>query len=100
MALGLHTAWVEDAGGQVAGEEGVEVSPLLSYAGEGLEHAVAGVTFEEPYDPALQTAGGAGAGGARPATNVGPWVVPLAITYVGVLGLAVAKSVAGAASNK
>lgn len=75
------------------------MSPLLSYAGEGLERAAEGVTFEEPFDAALQSAGGAGAGGARPNNNAGPWLVPLAVAYAGVMAVAVAKSVAKAAGK-
>lgn len=29
----MHTEWVETAAGQVECEEGVEMSPLVSYAG-------------------------------------------------------------------
>ena len=48
--LALHKRWVEAAGGQVImqpGTEvsGVEVSPLISYAGEGLAELVAGHSF-------------------------------------------------------
>ena len=35
--LKLHSSWVESAGGVVEVEEGVEISPLDSYAGEGLD---------------------------------------------------------------
>jgi hypothetical protein len=48
---------VEHAGAVVECEEGVEVSPLVSYAGEGLEAlAGEGAVFNEPYDLALQGA--------------------------------------------
>lgn len=48
--LALHKRWVEAAGGQVVGQAGadgvgIEVSPLLSYEGEGLAELVAGQTF-------------------------------------------------------
>lgn len=44
----LHRSWVEGAGGAVAGPEGeggVEVSPLLSFKGEGLEQRCKGKSF-------------------------------------------------------
>jgi len=33
----LHRKWIESQGGVVDGEVGIEISPLLSYAGENLE---------------------------------------------------------------
>lgn len=59
--LQLHRRWVEAAGGVVrdasgSGAGGVEVSPLLSYAGEGLEGIVAGRAFEGGLVPELQQA--------------------------------------------
>lgn len=49
--LALHKRWVEAAGGQVVGQSesdngGVEVSPLICYAGEGLAELVAGRSFD------------------------------------------------------
>ncbi len=48
--------WVQSAGGALSDPDqgAVEVSPLVSYAGEGLEPLVAGRVFEEAYDLDLQ----------------------------------------------
>ncbi|GJQ84452.1 mmy [Trypoxylus dichotomus] len=43
----LHKKYVERAGGIVVGDE-IEISPLLSYAGENLEAVVHGKTFKSP----------------------------------------------------
>ena len=49
--------WVKQAGGKLAlaeSEPGVEVSPLISYAGEDLEPLCAQRTFRQPFDVFLQ----------------------------------------------
>lgn len=45
--LALHKSYIEKAGGTVEGEE-VEISPLISYAGEDLEGVVRGKVFKSP----------------------------------------------------
>ncbi|KXZ54652.1 hypothetical protein GPECTOR_4g718 [Gonium pectorale] len=52
--LALHAGWVRAAGGAVAAAEGVEVSPLVSYGGEGLAALVAGKTYDSSLVPELQ----------------------------------------------
>jgi len=49
MLLGQHARWIATAGGKVTGSGGVEVSPLLSYAGEGLQ----GLAGKEITAPAV-----------------------------------------------
>ncbi|GBF93053.1 hypothetical protein Rsub_05664 [Raphidocelis subcapitata] len=99
--LGLHSGWVEASGGEVVAEEGVEVSPLVSYAGEGLAPLVDGAAFDEPFDAALQGAGGApGAAAGGAPHNAGPWVAPLAGLYAAGLAVALLKAAAGAVSSK
>ncbi|OLQ08990.1 UDP-N-acetylhexosamine pyrophosphorylase [Symbiodinium microadriaticum] len=50
MVSALCRSWIEQAGGKLEGskDEVVEVSPLLSYAGEGLAERVSGQTFPVP----------------------------------------------------
>jgi hypothetical protein len=83
---------VENNGAVVECEEGVEVSPLVSYAGEGLDIiAGEGIVFGEPYDLTLQGATGQG----KPKHNAGPWVGPVLVAYAVGAGLAVAKQLTG-----
>jgi len=44
----LHRSYVTKAGGELIGDGVVEVSPMLSYAGEGLEQIVSGRKFQTP----------------------------------------------------
>ncbi|GIL48342.1 hypothetical protein Vafri_4620, partial [Volvox africanus] len=78
-----HTRWVEDSGGSMADEEEgvIEISPLVSYAGEGLAPLVEGKTFEEAYVLELQ---GFSAESTGNASNVGAWAVPALALYSGV----------------
>ncbi|GIL74650.1 hypothetical protein Vretimale_2290 [Volvox reticuliferus] len=77
-----HTRWVEDSGGGMADEDGVvEISPLVSYAGEGLAPLVEDKTFEEAYVLELQ---GFSAESTGNASNMGPWAVPALVLYSGV----------------
>lgn len=69
-------------------------SPLLC-AGEGLEFTE-GCSFDQPVVPELS---GAAVGGGGGKTNVGGWFVPLAVGYVAVAALAVAKSIGRAAGG-
>mmetsp|Transcript_10064 Transcript_10064/g.11755 ORF Transcript_10064/g.11755 Transcript_10064/m.11755 type:complete len:497 (-) Transcript_10064:175-1665(-) len=52
LMFNLHKTWIEAAGGtiqgNIEGENGVEVSSMASYAGEGLEDLVEGKTFTPP----------------------------------------------------
>lgn len=54
LLLELHKRWVEAAGGKVTAAPGVEVSPLVSYAGEQLEDLVKGKTYDNPLVAELQ----------------------------------------------
>lgn len=55
LVLQLHARWVRAAGGAVS-SQGVEVSPLVSYAGEGLGALCSGREFMELWDDRLQGA--------------------------------------------
>eukprot|EP00195_Chlamydomonas_chlamydogama_P005792 CAMPEP_0202904818 /NCGR_PEP_ID=MMETSP1392-20130828/31237_1 /ASSEMBLY_ACC=CAM_ASM_000868 /TAXON_ID=225041 /ORGANISM="Chlamydomonas chlamydogama, Strain SAG 11-48b" /LENGTH=471 /DNA_ID=CAMNT_0049592643 /DNA_START=73 /DNA_END=1488 /DNA_ORIENTATION=- len=50
----LHSTWVKAAGATVSSPDGVEVSPLVSYAGEGLAEVCAGAVFSQPWVDSLQ----------------------------------------------
>lgn len=82
---------MEEQGGVVECDEGVEVAPLVSYAGEDLEAHVAERVFAEPFDAGLQGASAAG----KPRHNAGPWAVPVMAAYAVGAALAVAKQLAG-----
>lgn len=78
----LHTAWAEQAGASFAADDVVvEVSPLVSYGGEGLEPWCGGKTFEESFDVGLQ--GFVVPQGAK--SNMGPrpaaWLLPFGAAY-------------------
>lgn len=44
----LHKKYLEQAGGAIEGGDEIEISPLLSYAGEGLENLVKGQILKSP----------------------------------------------------
>ena len=65
--------WVFAAGGNVDAEEGVEVSPTVSYAGEGLFNICRGRRFAQPHDAALQVRHNAIATSGAPRTSHHIW---------------------------
>lgn len=46
MVSALSRRWVTDSGGEVTGDSVLEISPLLSYAGEGLKQRVSGTVVD------------------------------------------------------
>ena len=87
LTLLILNSWVQSSGGQLGDEEEgvVEVSPLVSYCGEAVEAVVEeGVVFTEAYDLTLQGYGGKGKPGASFKTNVGFWMLPVAVAYIAV----------------
>lgn len=50
----MQCRWVENAGGSVSAPEGIEVSPLVSYGGEGLAELCSGKSFQQCLDTSLQ----------------------------------------------
>lgn len=46
----LHRSWAEAAGATFSGPGDVEISPLVSYAGEGLDARCTGVRFDPPVE--------------------------------------------------
>ena len=68
----------------------MEVSPLVSYCGEAIETVVEeGAVFGEAYDLTLQGYGAKGRPGASVKTNVGLWMLPVALAYAAVGALKV-----------